>query len=199
MQVPRTATLLKRDSNRSFFQWILSIIQEHLFCRGSMNGWFWNTDLFKKTSFFYRTSPVVHSHIFRFPACNFIKKETPASMFFFEFCKIFKNIFWQDTFGWLLLVCNCEFWEVVQITSFIEYLWETSYFKYKLLDFNHQIQEKSILQVLFKHFIQEQEKAIRRLEAATRGVLRNLVKFTEKHLCQSHFLIKLQGSGQQLY
>ena len=80
-------------------------------------------------------------------------------MFFCEFCKIFKNIFWQDTSGWLLLVCNCEFWEVVQITSFIEYLWETSYFKYKLLDFNHQIQEKSISQVLFKHFIQEQEVA----------------------------------------
>ena len=33
------------------------------------------------------------------------------------------------------------------------------------------LQEKSISQVLFKHFIQEQEVAIRRLEAATRGVL----------------------------
>ena len=33
------------------------------------------------------------------------------------------------------------------------------------------LQEKSISQVLLKHFIQEQEVAIRRLEAATRGVL----------------------------
>ena len=32
------------------------------------------------------------------------------------------------------------------------------------------VQEKSIPQVLLKHFIQEQEVAIRRLEAATRGV-----------------------------
>ena len=56
-------------------------------------------------------------------------------------------------------LCVTEFWGIVQITSFIEYLWETSYFKYKLLDFNHQIQEKSISQVLFKHFIQEQEVA----------------------------------------
>ena len=33
------------------------------------------------------------------------------------------------------------------------------------------LQEKSISQVLLKHFIQEQKVAIRRLEAATRGVL----------------------------
>ena len=31
-------------------------------------------------------------------------------MFFCEFCKIFKNIFWRDTSGWLLLVFICEFW-----------------------------------------------------------------------------------------
>ena len=34
---------LKRDSNMSVFLWILWIIQEHLFCSGSTNGWFWNT------------------------------------------------------------------------------------------------------------------------------------------------------------
>ena len=83
-------------------------------------------------------------------------------MFFYEFCKIFKIIFWQNSSGWLILVFICEFWEVVQITSFIEYLWKTTYFKYKLQDFNHQIQEKSISEVLFKHFTQEQEVAIRR-------------------------------------
>ena len=33
------------------------------------------------------------------------------------------------------------------------------------------LQKKSISQALLKHFIQEQEAAIRRLEAATRGVL----------------------------
>ena len=33
------------------------------------------------------------------------------------------------------------------------------------------LQEKSISQVLLRHFIQEQEVAIRRLEADTRGVL----------------------------
>ena len=54
-------------------------------------------------------------------------------MFFCEFCKIFKNIFWEDTSEWLLLVFICQFWEVVSMTSFLEYLWET-YFKYKLQD-----------------------------------------------------------------
>ena len=34
---------LKRDSSKGFFSWILWIIQEHLFCRVSTNGWFLNT------------------------------------------------------------------------------------------------------------------------------------------------------------
>ena len=34
---------LKRDSNTGVFPWILWVIQEHLICRGSTNGWFWNT------------------------------------------------------------------------------------------------------------------------------------------------------------
>ena len=36
---------LKRHSNTDVFLWILWIIQEHLFCRGSTNGWFWNTSV----------------------------------------------------------------------------------------------------------------------------------------------------------
>ena len=35
------------------------------------------------------------SNSFRFPACNFIKKGTPAKMFICEFCKTFKNSFRQ--------------------------------------------------------------------------------------------------------
>ena len=79
----------------------------------------------------FTESPVAASDSFRFPACNFIKRKTPAKMFFSEFCKTFKNIFWQNTFGWLLLVFSCEFWEVFQGTSFIEHLWEIAYFMYK--------------------------------------------------------------------
>ena len=42
LQVLRIS-ILKRDSNTGFFLWILWIIQEHLFCIESMNGWFLNT------------------------------------------------------------------------------------------------------------------------------------------------------------
>ena len=34
---------LERDSFTGVFLWILWIIQEHLLCRGSANGWFWKT------------------------------------------------------------------------------------------------------------------------------------------------------------
>ena len=62
------------------------------------------------------------SDSFKFSACNLIKKETPAKTFFCEFCKIIKNMFWQDTSRWLLLVFICEFWEVFQNISLIEHL-----------------------------------------------------------------------------
>ena len=136
LQALRTATLLKRDSCE--------------IC-----------EIFKNT-LFYWTSPVAVSDSFRFPACNFIKKEIPAKMFFCEFCKIFKNIFWQNTSGWLFLKFICEFSEVFQNIPVMEHLWETTYFMNKLQNFNLQIQWKTISQVLFKHFIHKQEVAIRR-------------------------------------
>ena len=40
-------------------------------------------------------SSVAASDSFRFPASNFIKKETPEKMLICEFCNIFKNIFRQ--------------------------------------------------------------------------------------------------------
>ena len=49
----------------------------------------------------------------------------------------------------------CEYWEVFQITSFIEHLWETTYFMYKMQNFNHQIQlkifHKCFSSILYKH------------------------------------------------
>ena len=71
LQAFRTPTLLKRD---------------------------FDTDIFPaKFAKFLRapcfTSPAAASAGLRFPARNFVKKETPAKMFFCEFYKIFKNIF----------------------------------------------------------------------------------------------------------
>ena len=55
------------------------------------------------------------------------------------------------------MTASVNFWKYLKI---IEHLWETAYFMHKLQDFNHQIQSKSISQVLFKHFIQEQEQEV---------------------------------------
>ena len=118
-------------------------------------------EIFKNT-LFYWTSPVAAPDSFRFPACNRIQKEIQAKMFFCEFCKLSESIFWQNTSGWLLLKFISEFWEVFQNICFTEHLWETAYFKYKLQYFNQEILWKIISQVLFKHFIQEREVAIRR-------------------------------------
>ena len=78
---------------------------------------------------------------------------------------------------------NCNLWKTVKLENGMPK---------KRMD--AALQEKSISQVLLKHFMQEQEVAIQRLDAATRGVLHNkgvvrsFVKFTGKHLCQSLFL-----------
>ena len=61
-------------------------------------------------------------------------------MFFREFDKIFKNIFWQNTSEWLLPMFICEFWEIFENTFFTDYLLEIAYFMYKLQNSNLQIQ-----------------------------------------------------------
>ena len=120
LQVLRMSLYQKEVSNTGF---------SCEFCESSQNTYFvedlWTAGsetpahLYTNT-FFYRTSPVAASDSFRFPACIFIKKETPGKMFFCEY--LFKNIFWQNISGWLLLVFICGFWEFFQITSFIELL-----------------------------------------------------------------------------
>ena len=58
------------------------------------------------------------------------------------------------------LCLSVNFEKLFRSPFFIEHLWEAGYFMYKLQDFNHQIREKSISQLLFNRFIQEQEVAI---------------------------------------
>ena len=107
---------------------------------------------FLRTLFFkghlWRTVSVLFDS-FRFPTCNVIKKEIPAKMFFCEFCKISKNIFWLNTSGWLLVKFMYEFWELSQNLSFIEHLLETLYFMCKLQYFNPAVQWKTISHVLW--------------------------------------------------
>ena len=102
LQALRTATLLKRDSIAGFFLRIMWIIQEFIFRRLSLNGWFLNTSA--PFSFHWRTSSVAPSDSFQVSGLQLYSlKETPANMFISEFCKIFMNIFRQNTSGWLYL------------------------------------------------------------------------------------------------
>ena len=103
LQALRTATLLKRNSSTGILVWILWIVQKHLFCVEDVwtAGCERPASLFKNT-FLNRTIPVAASDSFRFPGCSFIKKETPAKTLFCEICEIFKNLFLQNTSGWLL-------------------------------------------------------------------------------------------------
>ena len=78
-------------------------------------------------------------------------------MYFYGFCKIFQNIFWQITSEWLLLVFICEFW-VFKNTTFTEHLWETPYFMYKSQNFNQQIQQKTISQVFYTSILHKNQK-----------------------------------------
>ena len=107
-------------------------IREHLFCRGSMNGWFWKTNaLFQKQLFLQNISSGCFWQC-QTSIMQLYSKGDWAKMFICEICKFFENIFWQNT--------TYEFWEVFQITSFIKHLSETAYFIYKLPNFNHHIQ-----------------------------------------------------------
>ena len=71
LQALRTPTLLKRDSNTDFFQQNLQNFEEHLVL-----------------------SPAANSAALRLPACNFVKRETPAKMFFsVDFTKFLNTSF----------------------------------------------------------------------------------------------------------
>ena len=151
LQALRTATLLKRDSNTGNLLRILWIVQKHLFCVEDV--WTAGSEtpvrLFKNT-FFNRTFPVAASDSFRFPACNFIKKGTPAKMFFCEICKIFKNIFLQNTSGWLLLVFTCNFEKFFRSPIFTAPA-RNSLFHVQVAEFQPPDKIRSISQMLYKH------------------------------------------------
>ena len=72
---------------------------------------------FFKNTLFYRTFSMADPESFKFPASNFIIKETTDKMFFCEFCKIFKDIFSFDRTPqddcFLCLSVNFEFFRTL--------------------------------------------------------------------------------------
>ena len=83
-------------------------------------------------------------------ACNFIKKETLAQVFSYEFCKISKNTFSQNTSGRLLLDyvimwagdhSTSKFWSLI-IVLFIFIWWQTLWCYYSSIKNKFQSLEK---------------------------------------------------------
>ena len=135
----------------------MSIVQKHVFCVEDVStaGSETTVSLFKKI-FVNKTFPVAASDSFRFPACSFIKKGTPAKTFFCEICKVFKNIFLQITSGWLLLRSFSDY-------PFFRAPLRNSLFHVQVAEFQPPDKIKSISQALFKHLIRKGDVAIRRL------------------------------------
>ena len=75
-----------------------------------------------------------------FQSATLLKRRLRQRYLSVSFAKFLRTSLDRNTCGWLLLVIICEFSEVFQMTSFKEHFWETAYFVYKLLNFNHQIQ-----------------------------------------------------------
>ena len=73
-------------------------------------------------------------------------------MFSSKLCKMFKNIFWQNTSGWLLLVFIREFWEEFRNMSFIEHLRETTYFIVQVKEFQSSNKVKNYFTGAFQAF-----------------------------------------------
>ena len=156
----QNCTLLKRVSTTGFLLWILWIIQKHLFCIED----FWTAGSetpihLLKITLFYRTSRVAACDRFRFLACNFINKGTPAKTFFWEFCKTSKNIFFQNTSGWLLLVFTWNFEKIFR-TPILQSTSGKLLFHEQVAEFKLPDTRKSISEMLFKPFTRTRDVAI---------------------------------------
>ena len=111
--------------------------------------------LFKNT-FFYRTSPVVASDSFRFPACSLLKKGLQQRRFYVNFPKFLRPSFNRNTSGWLLLVFTCNF------ENFFRAPMRNCLFDVQVAEFQQPNTIKIVSQVLFKHFLQKRDVTIGR-------------------------------------
>ena len=85
-----------------------------------------------------------------FQPATLLKKRLRQRSFFCEFYKIFKNIFWQNTSGWLLLVFIWEFREVFQNTSFIEHLISSTSYRISTTRYSKKLFNKYFSSILYK-------------------------------------------------
>ena len=97
IEVPKTLTILSFVIQ--YVYKVLWIIKDKIYCkvkRQSPRGILWKTSLRNFTKFTGNTCARV-SFLIKFQDCNFIKKDTLARVFSYEFCEISKNTFSYKT------------------------------------------------------------------------------------------------------
>ena len=92
---PKTPIETESKSNRRVCKHFDSVIKPVILYQKSLIG-----VLLK--NFIFQFLNIIITKV-RPKTCNFIKKETLAQMFSFEFCRIFKNAFFTEHLQWLLL------------------------------------------------------------------------------------------------
>ena len=80
-----------------------------------------------------------------------LKRRLWKSSFFCEFCKFFKNIFWQNTSGWLLLAFIWRFWEEFQ-SIFYRVPLGNCVFHVKVAEFQPQDTIENYFTIVFQAF-----------------------------------------------
>ena len=83
-------------------------------------------------------------------------------MFFCEFYKIFKNIYWQNNSGWLLLVLIWEFWEVFQNTSFLDHLISCTSCRISATRYSKKLFHKCFSSILYNEVARCQPASLRK-------------------------------------
>ena len=116
--------------------------------------------LFKNT-FFYRTSPVVASDSFRFPACSLLKKGLQQRRFYVNFPKFLRPSFNRTSLD------DCFWCLHVTLRTFSDHLFHRApmrncLFDVQVAEFQQPNTIKIVSQVLFKHFLQKRDVTIGR-------------------------------------
>ena len=98
-----------------------------------------------------------------FQPATLLKKRLQQRCFCVNFAKFLRKSFLLTEHLWMTACC-LYLWILRSFSEHFIYRAPPGncYFMYKLQNFNHQIQQKTISQALFKHFIQDQDVAIRR-------------------------------------
>ena len=156
LQGPRTSTLLKREFNTGFFQWILWIIQKHLFCVEDL--WTAGSETpvcpFLRTSFFTEHLQWLLLSVSGFQPATLLKKRLQQRHFLWILQNFSEHLLTEH----LRVTASCVYIWILR--SFSDHLIYRAplgncLFHVQVAEFQPPDTIKSTSQVLFKHFIQK--------------------------------------------